>query len=111
VTASSGTAPAGIMMLDDDLLKRVSKKGEIYVVTLKKQAAKKCTMTVLATIVGARKGDLEVTCSMELKPGDYVVAIETTGPTGKQITSAASVVPGLADAAAKAHTDKIKTLK
>ena len=98
-------------MLDDDLLKRVSKKGELYVVTLKKQAAKKCSMTVVSTIVGPRKGDFEIACAMELKPGDYVVAIESTGPSGKQITSAASVAPGQADAAAKAHTDRIKTLK
>lgn len=98
------------MMLDDDLLKRVSKKGEIYVVTLKKQAAKKCTVTVLQSIVGPRKGDFEVACSMDLKPGDYVIAIEATGPSGKQITSAGSVAPGQADAAAKAHKDKIKSL-
>ena len=98
------------MMLDDDLLKRVSKKGEIYVVAVKKQAAKKCTVTVLQSIVGARKGDFEVACSMDLKPGDYVIAIESTGPTGKQITSAGSVAPGQAEAAAKAHKDKIKSL-
>lgn len=99
------------MLLDDDLLKRVSKKGELYVVTLKKQAAKQCTMTVLATIVGPRKGDFQIACAMDLKPGDYVIAIESTGPSGKQVTSAATVFPGMADASAKAHVDRIKTLK
>ncbi len=99
------------MLLDDDLLRRVSKKGEIYVVTLKKQTAHKCAMTVLASVVGARKGDFEVACSMELKLGDYVVAIESTGPMGKQIVSAGSVAPGQAEVAARAHTDRIKTLK
>lgn len=99
------------MMLDDDLLRRVSKKGEIYVVTLKKQVAHKCAMTVIASVAGARKGDFEIACSMELKAGDYVVAIELTGPSGKQIVSAASVAPGQAEAAARAHTERIKTLK
>jgi hypothetical protein len=98
------------MLLDDDLLRRVSKKGEIYVVTLKKQNAHKCAMTVLANVVGMRKGDFEIACSMDLKLGDYVVAIESSA-SGRQVVSAASVAPGQAEAAARAHTDRIKTLK